>query len=69
MAPLLHYAIWWLCRTTICQDKMQVPFTPVYVYADGMYFVIIHRMLVLYILNFWLFFKGDGTVTELNGTE
>jgi len=48
---------------------MQVPFTPVYVYADGMYFVIIHRMLVLYILNFWLFFKGDGTVTELNGTE
>jgi hypothetical protein len=48
---------------------MQVPFTPVYVYTDGMYFVIIHRMLVLYILTFWLFIKGDGTVIGLNGTE
>ena len=48
---------------------MQVPFKPVYVYADGMYFVIIHRMLVLCILTFWLFLKGDGKVIELNGTE
>jgi len=69
MASLFHYAIYWLCRTKICQDEMQVPFTPAYVYADGMYFVIIHRMLVLYILTFWLFLKGDGTVIELNGAE
>jgi hypothetical protein len=69
MAPLLHYTICWLCRTTVCQDKIQVSFTPVYVYADGMYFVITHRMLVLYILTFWLFLNGDGTVIELNRTE
>jgi len=57
------------CARPQCQDKMQVPFTPVYVYADGIYSVIIHRMLVLYILTFWLSLKVDGTVIELNGTE
>jgi hypothetical protein len=65
MAPLLHCTFCWLCRTTICRDKIQVPFTPVYVYADGMYFVIIHRMLVLCVLTFWLFLKWDWTVIEL----
>ena len=68
MAPLLHNAICWLCRITICHNKMQVQFTLVYVYTDGMYFVTIHRIYILYILTFWLFLKGDGIVIELNGT-